>query len=216
MKKGIIFDFNGTMIFDSAFHDRAWNAFLSESVHRQISQAEMQEFVYGRSAQDILSHFLKRPVSGAESIEIEEQKEQLYRKFCLKSPEFRLADGLPEFLDSLQQKQIPVTIATASAKKNIEFFFEHLPLSRWFDREHIVYNDGTFPGKPAPDIFLKAVKILHCSPVECIVFEDAKSGIQAAKNAGIGEIIGVSSSLDRQALLSCGADRVISDYHILI
>ncbi|MBR1554700.1 MAG: HAD family phosphatase, partial [Oscillospiraceae bacterium] len=157
--KGVIFDFNGTMIFDKEFHDEAWRKFLENRMQREISEEEFEEHVYGRSAQDILSYFLECEISGQESIRIEEEKEKIYRELCLRSPDFHLAEGLPEFLDKLKEQGIPVTIATASARKNMEFFFEHLPLARWFDLNHVVYNDGTFRGKPAPDIFLKASEL---------------------------------------------------------
>ena len=209
---GIIFDFNGTMIFDKEFHDKAWKMFLEQRIQRTISEHEFQEYVYGRSAQDILSYFLERKISGTESIQIEEQKEQIYRKLCLESSAFHLAEGLPEFLDKLKNRGVPLTIATASAWNNMQFFFQHLGLSEWFNLSGIIYNDGTFSGKPAPDIFLKAAALLQIPPKNCIVFEDAKSGIQAAKSAGIGKIIGVSSMLDEQKLLSYGADLVIKNY----
>ena len=211
--KGIIFDFNGTMIFDKEFHDAAWNLFLQNQIQRKISNAEFQEYICGRSAQDILSYFLKREISGQESIQIEEQKEQIYRKLCLESPEFHLAEGLPEFLDFLKNRGVPFTIATASARRNMEFFFQHLGLSRWFALSHVIYNDGTFPGKPAPDIFLKAAALLALDIADCTVFEDAPSGIQAAKSAGAGQIIGIASMLEEDALYSYGADKVIRNYY---
>lgn len=210
--KGVIFDFNGTMIFDKEFHDKAWRIFLERQMQRPVSDEEFQEYVYGRSAQDILTYFLNREISGSESIQIEEQKEKIYRELCLQSPAFHLAEGLPEFLDTLKEKKIPVTIATASALNNMQFFFAHLGLERWFTLSGTVYNDGTFAGKPAPDIFLKAGKLLNLPLSECIVFEDAKSGIQAAKSAGAGKIIGVASMLDGSVLRSYGADMVIQNY----
>ena len=64
---------------------------------------------------------------------LEEEKESLYRALCLASPDFALAPGLPEFLDALREREIPRNIATASALPNVRFFFEYLPLGRWFD-----------------------------------------------------------------------------------
>ena len=210
--KGVIFDFNGTMIFDKEFHDKAWNQFLQNQIHRKISDSEFQKYICGRSAQDILSYFLKQEISCQESIRIEEQKEQIYRMLCLQSDAFHLADGLPDFLNYLQGRGVPFTIATASARKNMEFFFENLNLSRWFDFNHVVYNDGTFQGKPAPDIFLKAARVLSLDIADCTVFEDAESGIQAAKSAGAGQIIGVASMLDENILYTYGVNYVIQNY----
>ena len=210
--KGVIFDFNGTMIFDKDFHDKAWRKFLENRINRTISEEEFQIHVHGRNAGDILSYFLQKNISGQESIQIEEEKEQIYRQLCLASDAFHLAEGLPEFLDDLQKRQIPFTIATASAIGNMKFFFEHLGLEKWFSLDGVVYNDGTFAGKPAPDIFLKASHLIGIPIEKCAVFEDAKSGIISAKNAGAGLIVGVSSMLDENTLLSIGADVVIPHY----
>ncbi len=212
MIQGIIFDLNGTMIFDKSFHDRAWQMFLENQIHREITDAEFHEHVYGCSAQDILSYFLQRNISPAESLLIEEEKEKIYRILCLQSSDFHLAEGLPAFLNELKARKIPITIATASARNNMQFFFSHLHLSEWFQPDKIIYNTGTFPGKPAPDIFLKAAQLLHVPIKQCAVFEDAKSGIQAAVTAGAGHIVGVSSMLDKETLLSLGANQVIANY----
>ncbi|MBD5143099.1 MAG: HAD family phosphatase [Ruminococcus sp.] len=200
------------MIFDKDLHDKAWNLFLESSIGRKISDSEFHEHVYGRSAQSILSYFLNKKISGLESIAIEEQKEKIYRNLCLQSKDFHLAEGLPEFLNFLKNNHIPVTIATASALKNMQFFFEHLNLNKWFSLDKIIYNDGSFAGKPEPDIYLKAFHLLSLQPENCLVFEDAKSGILSAKRAKAGKIIGVSSMLEREILLKFGATEVIKNY----
>ena len=70
-------------------------------------------------------------------------------------------------------------------------------MDRWFDPRRIVYDDGTFPGKPAPDIYLRAAERIGLSPSRCIVAEDARSGIEAARRAGAGIIVAVTSTTDR-------------------
>jgi beta-phosphoglucomutase-like phosphatase (HAD superfamily) len=66
-------------------------------------------------------------------------------------------------------------------------------LPRWFDIEKIVYSDGKIKGKPAPDIYIIAARNLGLKPEECIVIEDAVSGIEAARAAGIGKIVAIAS-----------------------
>ena len=97
-----------------------------------------------------------------------------------------------------------MTIATASGEKNVRFFFEHLGLDRWFSLERVALNDGTMKGKPEPDIYWKAAELLGIRPEECVVFEDAKSGIEAACRAGAARVIGVESMQDRETLLAWG------------
>lgn len=215
MMKGIIFDFNGTMFFDEKFQNESWLRFMEQKTGRSISDEEFQKYIHGRNADVSLTYFLQRQLTKAEVMELEEEKEVIYRRSCLESEDFRLADGLPRFLDELNEKKIPHTIATASALGNVRFFFEHLRLDRWFRLEHVVYSDGMIPGKPAPDIYLKAADALRVDISDCIVFEDARSGIESARCAGAGMIIGVASMLDQNTLLDCGASMTINNYNDL-
>ena len=82
-------------------------------------------------------------------------------------------------------------MATCAPLTNVEFYWKHLGLGRWFDADNLVYGDGSFPGKPAPDIYLMAAKKLGLSPKECVVFEDGASGIRSAAAAGCGGIVAV-------------------------
>ena len=146
---------------------------------------------------------------------LEEQKEYVYRTLCQKSSIFRLANGLPQFLDELSRRKILVNIATASGHTNVRFFFGQLALGRWFDLRRVVLNDGTFPCKPAPDIFLRAAEKLGLPPAGCAIFEDSRAGIQSACRAGAGLVVGVSSMLPAEELYTLGAKAVISDYRDL-
>ena len=95
----------------------------------------------------------------------------------------------------LKANKIVFTIATSSEKTNVDFFFKNLPLGNWFDINKIVYDDGKLPGKPLPDIYLKAAEKIDLSPQKCIVIEDAISGIKSAYNAKIGKIIAINPDL---------------------
>jgi beta-phosphoglucomutase-like phosphatase (HAD superfamily) len=83
-------------------------------------------------------------------------------------------------------------------------------LARWFDVAKIVYDDGSRPGKPAPDVYLAAAENIHTEPGQCIVVEDAVSGLESAYAAGIGCIIGLGGPTVRARLLACkGVELVI-------
>jgi beta-phosphoglucomutase-like phosphatase (HAD superfamily) len=213
--KGVIFDFNGTMFFDEEFQNKAWKTFIGQKIGRDISEQEFQEYVHGRNADSTLSYFLNKNLTKQEVMELEEEKEKIYRQLCLESKNFKLADGLPQFLNELTVKKIPHTIATASALGNVQFFFENLNLDKWFKLEEVVYNDGTIQGKPKPDIYLKAADMINVNILDCVIFEDAKSGIEAAKRAGAGKIVGVTSMLESNILLDLGATITIANYNEL-
>ena len=118
-----------------------------------------------------------------------------------------------EFLEYLAANDIHRTIATASEKTNLEFFIEHLHLTKWFNLEKIVYDDGTRPGKPDPDIYLEAAKRLGLNPAQCVVIEDSHSGIKSAHAAGIGHIIALGpEETHRELNALSGVSRVIESF----
>lgn len=86
--KGIIFDFNGTMIFDEKFHNIAWRKFLENQIGRSVSDNEFQKYVHGRNAEATLSYFLQRNLKREEVMMLEEEKEVYISLFMLKKFRF--------------------------------------------------------------------------------------------------------------------------------
>ncbi len=192
--QGIIFDFNGTLFFDSALHYDAWRIFSKRLRGYSFTDEEMQKYMFGRTNSDIIEYAIGKKPSKEMVEKYGKEKEALYRKRCLLKPEeFRLAPGAVEFLDYLKENNIPRTIATMSEWDNVEFYIKEFQLEKWFDLDKIVYSDGTIPGKPAPDIFLIAAEKIGLNPSDCIVIEDAIAGIKSAQSAGIGKIIAIAS-----------------------
>ena len=105
-----------------------------------------------------------------------------------------LAPGSKELLEYLQSVNVPFTIATASDLFNVEFYFKHLNLGKYFDFSKVVYNDGTMKSKPDPEIFVRAMNVLNIKPEQALIFEDSSSGIGAAENSNAGKIIIVNST----------------------
>lgn len=192
--KGIIFDFNGTLYWDSHLHYEAWREYSKLLRGYEFTDAEMREKMFGHTNADIIEYCIGRKPTDEMVEKYGKEKEALYRKRCLLEPEnFQLAPGVVEFLDYLKEKKIPMTIATMSEWDNVEFYIKEFNLAKWFDIDKIVYSDGTIPGKPAPDIFMIAAKRLGLLPSQCVVVEDAIAGINSAKTAGIGKIVAIAS-----------------------
>lgn len=194
MYKGIIFDFNGTLFFDSEKHLEAWREFSKRLRPYPFTDEEMRDYMFGRTNEDIIAYLIgKRP--SPEMVEkLGKEKEAVYREMCRQDYKNTvLAPGAVDFLNYLKENNIPRTIATMSEKDNVDFYIEEFQLEKWFDIDKIVYADGTIPGKPAPDIYIKAAKKLELSPQDCIVVEDAVSGIESARAANIGKIIAMAS-----------------------
>jgi len=212
----IIFDFNGTMFFDAAFQKASWGQFLAKKFNVEMTESEFQNHIAGRNNRYTFEYYIQRPITETELATMSEEKEQGYRALCLSQPaDFHLVPGLSDFLDACRAKGVKLNIATASERPNVEFFFKHLNLSRWFTIDQVALNDASLPGKPAPDIFLKAIANISADQTKSAIFEDSVSGIQAANRVGTGQVILV---VDPQTALvklprDLRVDHQISDYY---
>lgn len=203
--KGVLFDFNGTMIFDSAIHRAVWRDFMPKLTGKAVADEEIDKKMLGRDNASIFRSYLGDDIDPSRIERLTYEKELAYREKCLVDPvHFRFVDGLEELLNYLKGIGMPMTIATGSEVMNITFFFEQFHLDRWFDFSKVVYDDGTFPGKPAPDIYLMAARKLEADPADCLVFEDSHSGVAAAHAAGIGYVLAVNETEKAPAYDSVG------------
>ncbi len=192
--KGIIFDFNGTLLFDSEKHLDAWREYSKHLRGTAFTDEEMRDYMFGRTNEDIIAYAIGRKPAPELVQKLGLEKESVYRDMCRNDREnFKLAPYAVELLNFLKENNIPRTIATMSGIDNVKFYIEEFHLEKWFDLDKIVYDNGNIKGKPAPDIYLIAARNLGLDPKDCIVVEDAISGIDAAKNAGIGKIIAIAS-----------------------
>jgi HAD superfamily hydrolase (TIGR01509 family) len=191
---GVIFDFNGTLFWDTNLHNKAWDIFLSQH-NMSLSDEDKFRKIHGKNNADIFRSLFGNDLADEEIGKYVLEKESFYQELCLRT-DMQLAPGATEFLDFLKNNNIPFTIATASGKENIDFYFRYLPLSRWFDYDKVVYNNGKIKGKPDPQIYRLAMEIINKNPEDVIIFEDAVAGLQSAKNARAGKIIVVNSNND--------------------
>jgi len=103
-------------------------------------------------------------------------------------------------------------IATMGDQHNIDFIFEALDLETYFHSTtggHQVTN-----GKPHPEIFLTAAKKLGVAPEDCLVFEDTRSGVTAARAAGM-QVIGLTTMFDQKTLVELGCIQAVEDFNAL-
>lgn len=205
---GIIFDFNGVLLWDTPLHDRSWNQFAESVRGTPFTPHELTTLVHGRPGPDTLAYLFGRPLPPTEADHHIEQKEIIYRQMCLAlGDDFQLSPGAVALLDWLVARDIPHAIATSSGKGNVDFFVRHLDLGRWFPPARIIYDDGSMAGKPAPDIYLRAAAVLNIPPARCVVVEDSLSGMEAAVAAGTGHVVALA---DHTPPLP-GIDRVIAN-----
>jgi HAD superfamily hydrolase (TIGR01509 family) len=209
--QGLIFDFNGVLWWDGHLQEQSWTQFSAQMRGVPLAGKEIAVHVHGRNNRHTLAYLLGRSVDEDELGRLSERKERVYRQLCLdQGQEFKLSPGAVELLDWLAAHDVGHTIATASGRINVDFFVEHLHLERWFDVEHIVYDDSFRPGKPAPDIYRQAAANLGLDPARCVVVEDSQSGLEAARRAGIGYIVALGPAPTHPQLARLeGVDEVI-------
>ncbi|MYM59304.1 HAD-IA family hydrolase [Vibrio sp. OCN044] len=209
----VIFDFNGVIVDDSWLHERAWLDIFNQLSPNNHSIEFVKKTIHGRINKDIFEILFSRKVSGDELRYLSDRKEKIYRNlFDDNISLMQLDKAKINLFEYLKKNGLPFTIATASAFDNLMFFFERLSLHKWFDFDTVSYDDGLVKGKPNPDVYLKAAKNIDVNISECLVIEDAISGVISAKSAGVAYIIGFGNSFPSRKLINTGANIVIEDF----
>ncbi len=189
----VIFDFNGTCIFDKKYHEKAWQIYIEELTLNPVADKDKAFWISGKSPKEILEHFLGYELSSSMIEQFAEEKERVYRSLIVKD-DVRLAPGLESFLNYLLLAQIPRTICAATYLSNINLYFERYGLDRWFKWEDIVIqgNESDLLHHPHPDMYKAAINRLGFSADKTVVFEDSAPGVKAAYSAGVKHIIAVT------------------------
>jgi len=183
--KAFIFDLNGTMIDDMSYHARAWYDILNNDLKAGLSWDEVKAQMYGKNAELLVRIFGEHYFPQEQIQELSFEKERRYQNAYL--PELKLIKGLHRFLENAEQKGIPMAIGSAAIPFNIDFVLDNLQLRHFF--KAIVSADDVATSKPDPETFIKCAQLLQVAPENCIVFEDAPKGVEAAQNAGMQTVV---------------------------
>jgi beta-phosphoglucomutase len=183
--KAFIFDLNGTMIDDMHYHAKAWFDILNNNLNANLPYDEVKKQMYGKNEELLERVFGKNHFTEEEMKKISMQKEHRYQSAFL--PELKLINGLDEFLQKAYDKNILLAIASAAIPFNIDFVLDNLHIRHYF--KAIVSADDVAVSKPHPEVFIKAAQLLNVDPKDCIVFEDAPKGVEAAANAGMQTVV---------------------------
>lgn len=181
MVKGLIFDLDGVIVNTEHNHFLAWKRIANRF---SISfDEEANEQLKGLNRKDSLLKLLAMDDVKLESNHFEELL-QVKNKFYLDSlRDLSTKDILPGVLELLQEAQRKgVLLSVGSSSKNAPFILDKLGLTDYF--EIIIDGNGVKTPKPHPEVFLNAAKGMELLPADCVVFEDASSGVEAAKAGG--------------------------------
>ncbi|MEP6750448.1 MAG: HAD family phosphatase [Bacteroidota bacterium] len=183
--KAFLFDLNGTMIDDMEYHVKAWFDILNNDLNARLTLPQVREQMYGKNSEVLVRVFGKRKFSPMRMNELSYEKEKRYQETYL--PHLALISGLETFMKKAQANHIEMAIGSAAIPFNIDFVLDNLHLRDYFTA--IVSADDVEISKPHPETYLKAAEILQVSPKECVVFEDAPKGVEAAQNAGMKTVV---------------------------
>jgi len=199
--RGFIFDLDGVLVDTVPAHIEAWGRTFREFGYSFTHELYEQK-IDGRPRIEAL----RDTMVGLDS-------ESLARAAEIKNNYFlqNVEKGLYERFDSSARfvrrwKKHGVRMAAASSSVNVEWILEKIGLLDAF--EVIVGGDDVKAGKPDPEVFLKAARDLELRVCDCVVFEDAAVGVQAAKGGGF-YCVGIHRYGDIARL--AGADRIVND-----
>ena len=192
-KTGFIFDLDGVIVDTAKYHFLAWRN-LAEELGFEFTEEQNELFkgVSRKRCLEILLDIGKIEASQEQFDRWMVEKNEDYLKYIEKMNASEILPDVPRVLAFLKNKQLP--IALGSASKNAKPILEKVGLLPYFDC--IVDGNNVTKAKPNPEVFLIAAENLGVNAVNCIVFEDAVAGIQAANAANMVSIgIGDSTVL---------------------
>ncbi len=190
MIKACIFDLDGVIVDTAKYHYLAWQRLAKElGVSFTLEDNERLKGVSRIRSLEIILEIGGLQRSEAEKEVMATRKNQWFVDYVNAMKPEEIYPGVHELLVALKSKGIKVGLASSS--KNAPAVIRLLNIEHDFD----AVVDGTMivHTKPDPEIFLKAAQILGVSPKDCVVFEDAEAGVEAALNAGM-KCVGIGSA----------------------
>lgn len=187
--KACIFDLDGVIVETAHYHYKAWKR-LADTLDIPFGKEE-NESLKGVSRKRSLEKILAlgdKTISDERFQKLMDQKNDWYQEYIATLTPEDILEGIPEFLEEL--KKMGVKLAIGSSSKNAPYIMDYLQINELF--EAVVDGTKVSKTKPNPEVFLKGADALGVEPSECIVFEDAISGVRAAKAGGM-KCVGVGT-----------------------
>lgn len=207
MIKAAIFDMDGVLVNNTWVHIKAFEIFCER--YGVKDWKEKLSSAFGMGNDDIMRLIMPEELLREKGVAaLGEEKEALYREIY--APDVKPVDGLPHLLEQLNRAGIRCAVGSSGCKDNVDFILEKCGIVDYFSAA--VCGDQVTRCKPDPEIYLTAADRLGVRPEECIIFEDAKAGIEAAHRAGAGMIIALETTLPREELETTPADRIVHDF----
>lgn len=203
--RAVIFDLDGVIIDSNPAIEAFWHG-LAKRENLVFTDNMIREWVHGRKAVDT--------VAGVFSHLLPSARDEMLREAEIfdRSMKATAIEGVVDFISALHAFQIPTGVVTSSHHSRMLQFLTAIGVEDKFT--HFVTAHDVTMGKPHPQPYQKMSEFLGIPPGDCLVFEDAVSGIQSAKSAGMLPM-GIGNEDARQLLISHGAIDVIPNFSVL-
>jgi beta-phosphoglucomutase len=185
--KGAIFDLDGVIVDTAKYHYLAW-ARLAEELGFEFTLKDNERLkgVSRMRSLEILLEIGDKSLGEAEKSLLAEKKNNWYVDYIRQMDESELLKGAREYIVSLKSRGIKVALGSAS--KNAPMILENLHIASLFDA--VIDGNKVSKAKPDPEVFSLGAVELGLEPSDCVVFEDAEAGVEAAKRAGM-KVVGI-------------------------
>jgi beta-phosphoglucomutase len=187
--KTFIFDLDGVIVDTAKYHYLAWKA-LSRTLGFEFTEHDNERLkgVSRVRSLEILLEIGGIDLDEQTKVKLATRKNKQYVGLISKMTSREILPGVTDFLQSAKDAGIKIVLGSAS--KNASLILEKIDVRHFFDA--IIDGNNVTRAKPDPEVFLKGAAAVNADPSECIVFEDALAGIEAAKNAemiavGVGD-----------------------------
>jgi len=205
MKKGIIFDMDGTIVDSLPYHYKAWKIFFRENKVENFSE-KLKEYKGGGTL-DLMTAVYGDKYSRNELKIMTDDKEIIFRQIYKNNVE--PIKGFMKMFEFIKSKKILVGLASNAIRKNVKMILNELKIYEEFDS--IICGDEVKKGKPNPEMFDETVNRFKLKKKECLIFEDSVEGVSAAVNSKV-DVIGITSSTSREVLRDGGCKLTMDDY----
>jgi beta-phosphoglucomutase len=187
--KGCIFDLDGVIVDTAKYHYLAWKRLAAElGFEFSEKNNERLKGVSRMQSLEILLEVGGLTFDNDTKLKLAEKKNNWYVEYISKIDESEILPGAEDFIKALKENGIKVALGSAS--KNSMTILRNIKLAGSFDA--IIDGTKVSKAKPDPEVFLLGAQELGLKPEECVVFEDAEAGIEAAKRGGM-KAIGIGS-----------------------
>lgn len=188
--KGLLFDLDGVVVDTAKYHFLAWRKMANElGIDFNEEQNEQLKGVSRKESLDLILDWGGITLPDADFMRYMELKNEWYLEYIYTMTPESLLPGVEDFL--LDCKHKGYKIALGSASKNAQLILDKLNITHLFDA--IIDGNVVQNSKPHPEVFLRGAEAIGLQPTQCLVFEDAIAGVEAAHNGGM-KAIGIGSA----------------------